>query len=97
MSNKRKRQPQIFSDPLTARFLSQTSRSVRYSIFLTNLTSIIRSSLLRLAFNDIFAGWGPAENPKAINLFKGLNETKNRLMKFALRKSRSERKELRTV
>ncbi len=58
-SNKRKRQPRVFSDPLTARFLSQTSRSSRYLTSCKQSISLFRASLFRLAFNGIFAEWVP--------------------------------------
>ena len=53
----------VFSDPLTARFLSQTSRSSRHFNKLHVFVLLSRDSLLRLAFNGIFTEWVPRLKP----------------------------------
>jgi len=57
--------PRVFSDPLAARFLSQSRRSAVICILLINP---FPASLRRLAFNGIFAEWVPSENPKAFKI-----------------------------
>jgi len=62
--DERKGQPRVFDDPLSARFLSQPSRSFRLSKTIHIYPNKIRNSLLRLAFDGIFAEWVPRRKPE---------------------------------